>query len=184
MSGTIEGSVETSLPKQVEHQLQQGNLVIVIGPPASGKSWLVNEVMPSGSVIDRSSDIRSQDMERARLFALVSDWSCVDSSDEDGDLFKAGLTTHEKWLVRTQASVALDEAQLFRHRDILELFRLAISCHTGVLVAVQREECITEVLAQTFRDAGKLATVYELECFDDARGQPRWRCQTDERAVR
>lgn len=184
MSGNIEGSVETSLAKQVEQQLQQGNLVIVIGPPASGKSWLVNQVMSPLSVIDRSTGIRSQDMERAQLFALVSDWSCIDSSDEDEDLFKPGLTAYEKWLVRTQPSVALDGVQLFRHRDVLELLRLATSCHTGVLISVQREECITEILAQSFRDAGKVATVYKLEHFDRVRGQPRWHSQAGEGAVR
>lgn len=135
----------------VERELENGNLVVLLGGPCSGKSWLIAQIFDNEDVIDKSTQ------------ALAGNQLPID------------LCARDKWSARTKKAVAVDEAQLLDQSAVLDVITMSASCQTGVVIASQQQSLIPNQVISSFLENGKKAVFIKMEFWEQEISMPKWR---------
>lgn len=152
----MEKSVTLNTPEIIgvlQRELKSANLVVLIGGPCSGKSWLIAQVVPNEAVIDKSIHALRGDNARVSLGAL------------------------DKWAARTQPSIAVDEVQLLDQRELFELITVSVSCRKGVVIATQQECLIPKQVISEILNHGKQVVFIKMHYWNSNMSLPKWQIE-------
>lgn len=141
---------EPKLVALVKKDLQKGNLVVLLGGPCSGKTWLISQIFDDSSIIDK------------KHFALHDDFS------------KVTVGALDKWAARTKSSIAIDEIQLLKENELGEIASTVISCNKGLALAAQQEEFVPQSVLANFLNNGKRVTFYRFDFWKSGLELPTW----------
>lgn len=156
-TGALSASKELIRAKQpsllplIQGELNQGNLVILLGGICSGKSWLIAQLIDESSVVDKS-------MHQIK-----------------GDHSELSTEALRDWAENTNSSIAVDEAQLFKAHELASIAKIALNSGKGILLATQQEQVIPIEILQSFTSAGKEVLFLSLEHWKKSKQPlPTW----------
>jgi len=140
-----------TLSQLVDSHLQKGNLVILVGPTATGKSFTIEKLLQQENIFGAKDRALSNGLNEFLIKAK------------------------HKWKGRTGNKLAVDEASYFKTGDINQLFKNTLELKVGLLLAAQNFSGHFECIKDYAKENIDRLFVIELAGWDDILQSPLWR---------